>query len=437
MEAEVSLEVAPACLPAFGVDLVVGPPAVGAADAGKPLAEEFLEPVAVAVGRDQEDRRLGRGRGPERPVFPGRCPACLVDVDRRRAEHRPNQGLMRLCERECAASADRVDSPDRQADPEQLPGELGQVTARDPVTRGQRHDRGLQPRPERRVGDRGREAGGRPAVAARAAQTVRPMLGHDHRDRRQLRDLTPARTPRGQLLVLAELVPAAAAAVRVVVDELVDLILGRQRTAGTLMPRLTPGSASFAILGQKLLRLRPRLGSPLLTRLRRILRRRLRPSPRALPRLLLKTPDPLLQQHRLRGQPLHRRGQLKNHLNATIPPRVIDRLGLRPLHTVKVRRRDRGPFPGIKTTERLHVWPEGQVQIVRFVGVWSTSWSSQVATCRGLTTSTGSGQSPADEGASIESAGRRRSLQWAAGKQYLERRYLAGRRPAPRAIRSR
>ena len=288
VEAEVSLEVAPACLPAFGVDLVVGPPAVGAADAGKPLAEEFLEPVVVAVGRDQEDRRLGRGRGPERAVSPSGDPACLVDVDRSRAEHRPDQGLMRLCERECAASADRVDSPDRQPDPEQLPGELGQVTARDPVARGQRHDRGLQPRPERRVGDRGREAGGRPAVAARAAQTVRPMLGHDHRDRRQLRDLTPARTPRGQLLVLAELVPAAAAAVRIVVDELVDLILGRQRTAGALMPGLTPGSAPFAILSQKLLRLRPRLGSPLLTRLRRILRRRLRPSPRTLPRLLLK-----------------------------------------------------------------------------------------------------------------------------------------------------
>ena len=123
--------------------------------------------------------------------------------------------------------------------------------------------------------------------------------------------------PRGQLLVLAELVPAAAAAVRVVVDDLVHLILGRQRTAGAPMPGLTPGRAPLALLGQQLLRLRPRLGSPLLTRLRRILRRRLRPRPRVLPRLLLKPPDPLLQHPRL---PLNRRGQLKNHLNARSRP---------------------------------------------------------------------------------------------------------------------
>ena len=71
VEAEVSLEVAPTGLAAFGVDLVVGPPAVGAADASEPLAEEFLEPVAVTIRRDPEDRRPGRGRSPERAVVPG------------------------------------------------------------------------------------------------------------------------------------------------------------------------------------------------------------------------------------------------------------------------------------------------------------------------------------------------------------------------------
>ena len=54
VEAEVSLEVAPAGLAAFGDDVVVGPPAVGAADAGELLAEQFLEPVAVAVFGDPE-----------------------------------------------------------------------------------------------------------------------------------------------------------------------------------------------------------------------------------------------------------------------------------------------------------------------------------------------------------------------------------------------
>ena len=271
VEAEVSLEVAPAGLAAFGVEVVVGPPAVGAADAGELLAEELLEAVAVAVGGDPEDRRLGGSRGPERAVVPGGDPARLVDVDRRRAENRGDQGLVRLEERARGAPADRFDSPHRQADPEQVAGKLGHVAARDPVARGQRHDRRLQPRPERRAGELGRELRGRPAFAARAAQTVAAMLGDHHRDRRQLRDLTPPRPPRRDPFLDAELMTAAAAAVRIVIDERIDLILRRQRTAGTLMPGLTPGSPPLAILSQQLLRFGPRFGSPLLTRLRWIL----------------------------------------------------------------------------------------------------------------------------------------------------------------------
>ena len=45
---------------------------------------------------------------------------------------------------------DRVDRPGRQLDPEQLPRELGRVAARDAVAHGERHDRCLQPRAERR-----------------------------------------------------------------------------------------------------------------------------------------------------------------------------------------------------------------------------------------------------------------------------------------------
>ena len=92
------------------------------------------------------------------------------------------------------SSADRVDSPDRQADPEQLPGELGQVTARDPVTRGSVTIAAwrLGPLPS---GHRGREAGGRPAVAAGTAQAMTAMLADQDRDRRQLRDLTPPGQP--------------------------------------------------------------------------------------------------------------------------------------------------------------------------------------------------------------------------------------------------
>ena len=171
------------------------------------------------------------------------------------------------------------------------------------------------------------------------------MLGDHDRDRRQLGDLTTPRPPGGQLLLLAELAPAAPAAVRIVVDELVNLVLRRQRTTGALMPGLAASTPPLPIPREQLLRLRPRLRPPLLTRLRRIVRGRLRTSSRALPRPLLKTPDPFLQQPSLRGQPLYRRGQLENHLDTTIPPRVIDRLGLRPLHTTQFDNRTEVPSP--------------------------------------------------------------------------------------------
>jgi hypothetical protein len=59
VEAEISLEVTPAGLAALGVEEVVGPPAVGAADAVELGAEQLLEPVAVTVLGDPEDRRVG------------------------------------------------------------------------------------------------------------------------------------------------------------------------------------------------------------------------------------------------------------------------------------------------------------------------------------------------------------------------------------------
>jgi hypothetical protein len=101
------------------------------------------------------------------------------------------------------------------------------------------------------------------------------------------------------------------------------------------MPGLPTSAPPFAITRQQLLRLGARLRPPLLTRRGRILRRRLRPSTRTLPRLLLETPHPFLQQHRLRRQPLHRRGQLEDHLDTTIAAEVIDRLRLGPLHTIQ------------------------------------------------------------------------------------------------------
>ena len=185
------------------------------------------------------------------------------------------------------------------------------------------------------------------------------MLGDQHRDRRQLRDLTPPRPPRRQLLRRAEHVPAASAAFGVVIDKLVDLILRQQRTAGALMPGLAAGTPLLPVPRQKLLRLRPRLRTPLLPRPRGILRRRLRPRPRTLPPLLLKPRHPLHQQTDLA---LVASSHLKQELNARLTTRVIDRLSLRPLHTTQFDKRTEDPLSKTgnnrtgSTTERVLVY---------------------------------------------------------------------------------
>jgi hypothetical protein len=101
------------------------------------------------------------------------------------------------------------------------------------------------------------------------------MLAHDHPSRRQLGDLTTPEASRRRLLLVAELVPAPAATVRVVVDEFIDVILVGERAAGALMPRLPASTPPPRVPRKQLPRLRTRLRASLLTRLRGILRRRL------------------------------------------------------------------------------------------------------------------------------------------------------------------
>ena len=139
------------------------------------------------------------------------------------------------------------------------------------------------------------------------------MLDQDHADRRQLRDLMASETPGQLALVRRVLAPAAAAHLRKVIHDLINLILGPERPTHAAMPRLT---ACLAILTRQLLRPRPRLRPTLLTRLRRIRRRRHRTRPRIPPRLLLQPPQPLLV-------PLHPGREIEDELHANIPPRVI------------------------------------------------------------------------------------------------------------------
>src|ERR1700689_3573363 len=164
---------------------------------------------------------------------------------------------MWLCERGRAALADRLDRPDRHADPEQVTGELGHVTARDAVARGQRQHRCLQPGPERRRRDISRELRRRPAFAARAAQTMAAMLPENQRDRRQLDHLTPTRTQRRQLLLHAELTPTTAPPLGMVTRDPPSRPLAQKGPAGPLMPGPPPSPPPLPIPRQQLLRLRP------------------------------------------------------------------------------------------------------------------------------------------------------------------------------------
>src|SRR4051794_41605503 len=128
---------------------------------------------------------------------------------------------------------------------------------------GQRHHRRLQARAKPGRGDQLRQPGAGPRAAVPAAQLVRAMLGQDHADRWQLGDLVATEPPLGLQLPGRELTATPAARLRVVIDDLIDLILRAQLATGTAMPRLPTRLAPLALPAHQLLGLRPRLRPPL------------------------------------------------------------------------------------------------------------------------------------------------------------------------------
>jgi hypothetical protein len=96
------------------------------------------------------------------------------------------------------------------------------------------------------------------------------VLGHDHADRRQLRDLVATEPAPRSLLVCGELTTAPATRLRVMIDDLIDLILGRELATSTPMPRLPTRPTPLPLRAHQLLRFRPRLRTTLRTRLGRI-----------------------------------------------------------------------------------------------------------------------------------------------------------------------
>jgi hypothetical protein len=202
------------------------------------LASKAWRPAAI---RKTALRALS---APQRAVAAGGLPAGIVDVDHRRRPDLPLEPGVRAGERLAGPLDDRVDRAGRQLDPEQLPGELGRVAARDTVADGEGHDRGLQPRPERRAGHTGWKLGPRLGGADRAAQPVQAVLADPHRHRRQLGDLVPRSLSSINALPLGEDVRTGRTPLRPVLDDLVDPLSWKQRPMAALVPKLAAPLAS-------------------------------------------------------------------------------------------------------------------------------------------------------------------------------------------------
>ena len=214
------------------------------------------------------------------------------------------------------------------------------------MTSGQRHQRRLQPRPEPADADPRRQRSAGACATVPTAQLMRAVLGPDHADRRQLRDLVATEPPLRTPLLGGELTTAPTTRIREVIDDLIDLILRPQHATRTAMPRLPASLALLALPAHQLLRPRPRLRPPLRPRLRRIHRRRPGTRTGVLTRRSLQTTQPLLQL-------LHPRGEIENELDTNLAARVINRLRLRTLHARKIRCNKQESSPQAPTAERL------------------------------------------------------------------------------------
>jgi hypothetical protein len=176
------------------------------------------------------------------------------------------------------------------------------------------------------------------------------MLGEDHADRRQLGDLMATEPPTRPLLLSCELSAAPAARIREVIDDLIHLIRRPVLTTSATVSGLSTRLTALTLPPRELLRLPPRLRPPLLTRSRRILRRRLGTRTRVLPSLLLQPPQAILV---LRNAVR----EIENELNTRLTPRVIDRLRIGAVHACKIRCTNKESRNPCRRPRRLNGYP--------------------------------------------------------------------------------
>ncbi len=209
----------------------------------------------------------------------------------------------------------RVHSAGRQTRLEELFGELDRVTARETIADRQRRYRRLKPGPEMTRSDLPGSLAGAASAALRTAHALAAMLGDHDRDHGELFDLVTRGLARRDPVALAEHV-ATIAARRPVIEEFINSPRRKQR------PPVTPMSWLPARLAPRTVLPAPRHAP------RGIRARRPRGVPRVLRQLTLELLHPRLQLH---DAAIHR----QQNFDYRLPPRVIDRLRLNPLHATR------------------------------------------------------------------------------------------------------
>jgi len=134
---EVAAQVRPTDLTPFRLEAVVGAEAVRAEDAGEAVADEPVQVLLAAVGRNPQHRRLFAEGAPERARLATEVPTRLVDVERARATGLLEQFVVDRLQRLAGAGKDRLDRPHRDRTAEQLLQQLDQLPARETVTHRQ------------------------------------------------------------------------------------------------------------------------------------------------------------------------------------------------------------------------------------------------------------------------------------------------------------
>jgi hypothetical protein len=109
VKGEVAAQMRPAALPPFRLETVVGAEAIGADDATELVADQSVQVLFAAVGRDPQHRRLFAEGAPERARLAAEVPAGLVDIECARRTRLLEQLLVDRLQRLADAGEDRVD----------------------------------------------------------------------------------------------------------------------------------------------------------------------------------------------------------------------------------------------------------------------------------------------------------------------------------------